>query len=126
LLSKSINFIINKDFPKITKLSDYLLNIATICNTLNIPISLSLPTGLHINQSYLSNKSTAIKPFTFVKSSFKLKVTDKNILDISKQKIALMPYLIHSLDASSLGLLLYDRFYSTYKDVNFYAIHDCF
>ena len=125
LLSKSINLIINRDFPKITKLSDYLSNVASICNTLNIPISWSLPTGLHINQSYLSNKSIAIKPFTFVKSSFKLKVTDKNKLDASKQKIALMPNLIHSLDSAWLGLL-YDRFYNTHKYVNFYAIHDCF
>lgn len=125
LLSKSINHIINRDFPKITKLSDYLRNIATTCNTLNIPICWSLPTGLHINQSYLSTKSTAIKPFTFVKSSFKLKVSNKNKLDQSKQKIALMPNLIHSLDSASLGLL-YDRFYNTHKFVNFYAIHDCF
>lgn len=36
-----------------------------------------------------------------------------------------MPNLIHSLDSSSLGLL-YDRLYNLYKDVNFYAIHDCF
>lgn len=55
LLSKSINHIINRYYPKITKLSDYLLNIATICNNLNIPINWSLPTGLQINQSYISN-----------------------------------------------------------------------
>ena len=39
LLAMAINDIINKDFPKITKLSDYLLSVADICNSLGIPIS---------------------------------------------------------------------------------------
>lgn len=126
LLGKAINDIINKDFPKITKLSDYLLNVADICNSLGIPISWALPHGLHINQSYLLTKTATIKPFTFVKSSFKLRVTDNTKFDLSKQKIALMPNLIHSLDATSLSLL-YDRFFESHKPiVNFYAIHDCF
>ena len=38
-LANTINDIINKDFPKITKLSDYLLNVASTCNSLGIPIS---------------------------------------------------------------------------------------
>lgn len=126
LLANTINDVINRDFPKITKLSDYLLNVASICNSLGIPISWSLPHGLHIYQSYLLTKTAAIKPFTFVKSSFKLRVSDKTQFDKSKQKIALMPNLIHSLDAASLSLL-YDRFYAAHKPiVNFYAIHDCF
>ena len=53
-------------------------------------------------------------------------MSDKTQFDKSKQKIALMPNLIHSLDAASLSLL-YDRFYAAHKPiVNFYAIHDCF
>lgn len=126
LLSKTINDIINKDFPKITKLSDYLLNVADVCNSIGIPISWALPHGLHINQSYLLTKTATIKPFTFIKSSFKLRVVDNTKFDLSKQKIALMPNLIHSLDGTSLSLL-YDRFFDSHKPiVNFYAIHDCF
>lgn len=126
LLGKAINDIIDKDFPKITKLSDYLINVAGICNSIGIPISWALPHGLHINQSYLLTKTATIKPFTFLKSSFKLKVAVNTKFDLSKQKIALMPNLIHSLDATSLSLL-YDRFYDSHKPiVNFYAIHDCF
>ena len=126
LLGKTINDIINKDFPKITKLSDYLLNVADICNSLAIPISWALPHGLHINQSYLLTKTATIKPFTFIKSSFKLRVTDNTKFDSSKQRIALMSNLIHSLDGTSLSLL-YNRFFESHKPiVNFYAIHDCF
>ncbi len=126
LLGKAINNIINKDFPKITKLSDYLLNVADTCNSLGIPISWALPHGLHIKQSYLLTKTATIKPFTYIKSSFKLRVADKTKFDLSKQRIALMPNLIHSLDGTSLSLL-YDRFFESHKPiVNFYAIHDCF
>ena len=126
LLSKAINDIINKDFPKITKLSDYLFNVADICNKLEIPISWALPHGLHVNQSYLLTKTATIKPFTFIKSSFKLRVAYNTKFDLSKQKIALMPNLIHSLDGTSLSLL-YHRFFESHKPiVNFYAIHDCF
>jgi DNA-directed RNA polymerase len=126
LLGNAIKDIITKYFPKIIKLSDYLLNVASICASLGIPITWSLPNGLHIKQSYLATKTATIKPFTFIKSSFKLRITDKNNFDISKQKTALMPNLIHSLDSTSLSLL-YDRFFYSHKPfVNFYAIHDCF
>ena len=47
-------------------------------------------------------------------------------IEKSKQKIALMPNLVHSLDATSLSLL-YDNFYALHKPkVSLYAIHDCF
>lgn len=126
LLSKSINHIINRYFSKITRLSGYLIDVDTIYNNLNISICWSLPSGLHITQSYISVKSASRKPFTFIKSSFKLKVSIKNKLNKSKQKIALMSNLIHSLDSASL-VLLYNRFYSTHKPiVHFYAIYNCF
>jgi len=135
LLAKTIYEIIYRDFPKIKKLSEYLFNVAKICDKLRIPISWSLPHGLHIHQSYLLTTSSKIKPFAYSESSLTLKVPvyhkddklKKNpLLSKNKQKISLMPNLIHSLDAASLALL-YNSFYSNYKPiVNFYAIHDCF
>ena len=81
---------------------------------------------LHISQSYLFTKTASIKPFTFIKSSFKLKAADRTQFNKSKQKTALMPNLIHWLVGASLSLL-YDKFYVRHKPVaNFYAIHDCF
>lgn len=53
LLIKMVRGIISVDFKKITKLTKYLKNVATLCNALNLPIHWSLPTGLNIYQSYL-------------------------------------------------------------------------
>jgi DNA-directed RNA polymerase len=45
----------------------------------------------------------------------------------NKQIRALMPNLIHSLDATSLFLII-DKFYheDSSKRINFFSIHDCF
>lgn len=50
----------------------------------------------------------------------------KCIYDKHKQMRALMPNLIHSLDATSM-FLIYEEFTKNYGDiVNLYTIHDCF
>jgi len=74
----------------------------------------------------LSVKTLRIKPFSFSKTRLNISVTEKESLDGSKQQIALMPNLIHSLDASSMSQLFH-RFHEIYpENHNFYAIHDCF
>ena len=45
--------------------------------------------------------------------------------DKAKQIRALMPNLIHSLDATSLSLL-YNIFLRKYPEAQFFSIHDCF
>ena len=46
----------------------------------------------------------------------------RGVYDLNHQKRALMPNLIHSLDASIIAML-----YNKYKDVSsLYTIHDCF
>nr|YP_009543520.1 DNA-dependent RNA polymerase [Coniothyrium glycines]AYU74410.1 DNA-dependent RNA polymerase [Coniothyrium glycines] len=127
LLINSIMSIIENDFRKIKKLIKYLKNIASIFNVLELPITWSLPTGITIRQSYLESKSTSITPFMYSKVKLNLKVTIKDKYDKKKQIRALMPNLIHSLDASSLSLL-YTEFIKSYSynDVQFFSVHDCF
>jgi len=85
-----------------------------------------LPTGLRVKQSYLEEDSVNIKPFSFSKSKIKLSVY-KNKLDLAKQSRAFMPNLIHSLDATSLMLLVNNYFSNDELDCkNIYTIHDCF
>lgn len=75
LLISSLKYIITNDFEKIKKLSKYLKNVATLLNTLELPITWSQPTGLTIKQSYLETKSTSITPFMYSKLKLNLKVT---------------------------------------------------
>ena len=73
-------------------------------------------------------KDVRIKPFSYNNISFSLKTINYNKLDKKKQTVALMPNLIHSLDAASLAILI-DKFFNnpnSSKIKNIYAIHDCF
>lgn len=58
-------------------------------------------------------------------STFSFKTIIKDEFDRVKQRNAIMPNLIHSLDASSIALL--NEFLSKNTDrVDIYTIHDCF
>lgn len=126
ILVNIIYDIIKIEFTKISRLTQYLKIVANICNHLNVPICWSLPNGLEINQSYLKRYTERIKVFCYSKIRLSLTRTDKNKYDCNKQVIALMPNLIHTLDAASM-ILLYDQFSKVYSNfINLYTIHDCF
>jgi DNA-directed RNA polymerase len=106
-----------------------------------------LPVGLDIVQSYLATETQKIEIFEFSKKVLNFTVPKKDMIalnkklnkqqddkekkkeciyDKRKQMRALMPNLIHSLDATSM-FLLYEEFIKNYGDiVNLYTIHDCF
>ena len=126
VLVKTIMTIINVDFENIKKLRDYLTTVAEIHNILNLPIVWNSGSGLLVTQSYLKSETVKIKPFSYSRTTLNLTRSVSNVYDKWKQCVALMPNLIHSLDASALTLL----FLSFKKDYpynySFYAIHDCF
>lgn len=125
LLINIIKNIIKTDFTKIDNLVKYLRNVAKLCNACNLPIFWSLPSGLKIYQSYLETKSISISPFTYTKAKLNIKVTNKDKFDQNKQIRALMPNLIHSLDAHSMTDLYY-RFNKKFGRSEFFSVHDCF
>ena len=128
LLVNSMRGILDNIAPRVTRLKQYLHQIATICTILEIHIPWVLPSGLIVQQSYLKEKSVNIKPFTYSNTKIKLKTYTKQ-LDLSKQTRAFMPNLIHSLDATSLMLLLHEYFNNPELgsvSKNIYTIHDCF
>ena len=128
LFVKTMEKVIINEFPKLKELNTYLDQISQICISLNITISWALPTGLNVNQYYVDSEAIRLKPFKFRKKTFSIKVKTGKV-NKRKQIRALMPNLIHSLDAASLCLIL-DMFYVDSKVLsnrfNFFAIHDCF
>jgi DNA-dependent RNA polymerase len=126
VIAMGIKEILNNDIFKLNKLLKYLKDIAKICTTLAIPIPWSLPSGIIVKQSYLATKDVRLKPFTFSKNSFLLKIPDKSKYNVQRQIRAFMPNLVHSLDATSLAMLV-DLYFNSINGIkNLYSIHDCF
>jgi DNA-dependent RNA polymerase len=128
LLTNTIEQVIYNEFPKLKDFNSYLKRIAEICSILNITITWTLPSGLHVNQYYVDSVAIRLKPFKFKKNTFSLKIKT-NKINKTKQMRALMPNLIHSLDAASLSLIVNMFFNCRSSDsegMNFFSIHDCF
>lgn len=121
----ALNFVIFVDYPKLSELLSYLKDIAKVSNKLKIPVIWKLPSGLIINQQFYAKEIIKVKPFPHSNNTLNLGILDKENFNENKQKIALMPNLVHSLDAASLCLLIVKYFKAT-KKLNFYSVHDCF
>jgi DNA-directed RNA polymerase len=144
-LRKILNIVIFEDFPKLKELVGYLKTIADISNKLNLPIPWILPTGFVVQQQFHATETLKVKPFIYSKNLLNLTAIKKDEINKNKQKIALMPNLVHSLDAASLGFVIVNYFKqagfkgkpclgkkSEMSDsnldifANFFSIHDCF
>lgn len=133
-LCSVLNKAIYSEYPKLAEFNKYLSGIVNIFTKLGLPLIWTLPSGLEVNQSYRQFESFKISPFRYSKSTFTLIIFNET-LDKSSQVRALMPNLIHSLDACSLALLVKllrvdkgnvegDSIYKT--NINFYSVHDCY
>jgi hypothetical protein len=123
-----LKYVLSDKFFKLKLLMDYLKKVAKICTRLGLPIPWGSPSGVLVNQSYLGTDVIRLRPFTYSKSKFTLRVPNKNKTNSSKQVRAFMPNLIHSLDAAALALLADFYFHSNKnsKTKSMYAVHDCF
>lgn len=119
------NTVLFQSYPHIKLLIVYLKKIASIFNDLNLPIVWRLPTGLEVSQMYILLKIKKIEPYGFSKRTLNLTMSDKTKINKFKQKNALMPNLVHSLDSTAL-FMLYNIFKYSNKNMNFYSVHDCF
>ncbi len=120
--------VLNSDLFKIRKLTTYLDRIARILTELELVINWGTPNGVSIRQSYLQTKETKLKPFSSSKRVISLTIPDPiKKFNKRKQLRSFRPNLIHSLDASSLALLVDLYFNSNCNSVkNIFTIHDCF
>lgn len=108
---------------QLNSLLKYLKDIANVSNKLNITIPWILPSGLVVNQQFFAKETIKVKPFKYTKNLLNLSITRKDKFNPNKQKIALMPNLVHSLDAASLCLVTGNYFK---ENKNFFSIFDCF
>lgn len=121
-----IHNIIEVEFTQIKRLIQYLNSVVKLCNALCININWTLPSGLEVRQGYLEQHTERIPLVSYSKKRVSIKYTKKNSLDKNKQVVALMPNLIHSLDAASL-MILCEKFMSNYKNnASIFTVHDGF
>ena len=93
-------------FPFLNNIYSYFIEISTIATKLCIPLTWITPAGLEITQHYLKRKKKVISISLFGKTK-KLVLRDKDSkMDSAKQKQAIIPNIIHSLDATHLNNLI--------------------
>jgi hypothetical protein len=119
-MAEVINNNIFIHFPKLHEIYTYLTRLAKIYIKLDIPISWSTPNGLELTQWYnLSEvQKTTINLLGRNKKAVLRVWTDKK--DTRKEVQAIIPNIIHSLDASHINGIINE--WSGY----ILPIHDCF
>ncbi|KAJ3738302.1 hypothetical protein DFH05DRAFT_1364050, partial [Lentinula detonsa] len=83
------------------------------------------PSGLHITQRYFKSTKKVVSVNLFGKSK-KLVIREKenNIIDPNRQTQAIIPNIIHSLDASHLVKLILNAEKDNFHPI--ITVHDCF
>ena len=116
--------IIYSEFPSLKLIYDYFIDMAKILNKLNMPITWITPSGIKIIQKY--NRSTQRKIAISLGGKSKKMVLREwgDEIDKNKQTSAIVPNIIHSLDASHIMQII-----NINLNLNNYPIitvHDCF
>lgn len=111
-------------FPSLKEVYDYFINITKVLTKLNIPLTWFTPSGLILTQHYnRSEIETASFRMGDKIRSMVLKVKDKSRMHTSKQVQAIIPNIIHSLDASHLINILTTADSNIFKPI--ITVHDC-
>lgn len=113
-----------KKYPGLNFVYDYFINMTKALNKLNIPVIWLTPAGLEITQLYYKVDKVKLgislggKRSVFVLN----KLTDD--IDKLKQRGAIIPNVIHSMDATHLMNVINTAFKSNINQV--ITVHDCF
>lgn len=124
MISIIIKKVIFKEFPILKEIYDYFINVVNLMIELNLPVFWLTPSGACITQHYLKTKKQKIKWYygNHSKTNIIRIITQKT--DNRKQQNAIIPNIIHSLDASHLHNLISECNISNVKPI--IAVHDCF
>lgn len=111
-------------FPSLNNIYSYFIETAKIMVDLGIPITWITPSGLKITQHYLKSKQTVISTKLF-KQTKKMVIRESlNETDKLKQSNAIIPNIIHSLDATHLINLINNAQDQSFTPI--ITVHDCF
>jgi|GEM_PF-1290246 len=124
-LAEIINAQIFKSLPSLKALYVYLKEIVNICLKCNIPIIWFTPTGLKINQMYMQSIQHKVSISYIGKSRTIVLREMLDKVDSRKQINAIIPNIIHSLDAAHL-MQIVNRGIPNMKYPYILTVHDCF
>lgn len=124
MISKILNKFIFSEYEGLGRVYFFITELAKITNMLNLPIIWKAPNGLEFTQYYHKYEKSQVKLrlFGVVKEIHHL--TYSKDLNINKQKNAIIPNVIHTLDAAHVYSIILDSDKSMVKNV--ISIHDCF
>nr|QWO71393.1 RNA polymerase [Termitomyces bulborhizus] len=111
-------------FPSLNYIYNYFIEVTKISSKLGIQLTWITPAGLEITQHYLKRKKKIISISLLGKTKKLVLRENDSKLDASKQSQAIIPNIIHSLDASHLMNLIKTASENNFNPI--ITIHDCF
>jgi len=126
-LAKIIHNTLYDTYPSLKLLVKYFNDINNFLSLISLEIGIiwKTPSGLILEQKYLETISEErTRNILGHRKSYNIKKTIPKV-NKGKQKIGLMPNLIHSMDSSHISMLV-NNFIKYNKNINLVTIHDCF
>lgn len=115
-----------KEFPSLKKLFDYFTSVCKAFSKLGLPILWFPPSGLIISQRYLEQSKSRVN--ISISGNNKTLILNQNLpkTNTRRQTLAIIPNIIHSMDASHLIWILKKACEKNSEINPTITIHDCF
>ena len=114
-------------FPSLKYIYDYLISISKLMIKLQIPLNWFTPNGIKVTQSYMKTEAKRVSIKLGQKSKVLVVRKTTGFVDTAKQAQAIIPNMIHSLDATHLINIINNASESkTLSAVPVISVHDCF
>lgn len=123
-IAKIINEQIFVLFPSLNNIYSYFINMSKLLSKFGLPVIWFTPNGIQITQHYLKTKQNTINLSIFGKTKKIILRETMETMDKGKQTQAIIPNIIHSLDATHLMSIINSANSLGFKPV--LTIHDCF
>nr|YP_010290153.1 hypothetical protein MN835_mgp08 [Ganoderma multipileum]ULO25597.1 hypothetical protein [Ganoderma multipileum] len=122
MISRIINDTLFQRYPLIQKFYAYILQMSKIMNEFYLDIEWYTPTGVEVHQRYL--KTVLKRKLRLNNKVSILRQYSKTDLDKQKQTNAIIPNIIHSLDANHLMNVIIK--FNEIVGKPLITVHDCF